>query len=114
MVKQGLDLSDLIRLMCTRTSQFVGLNDRKGSIALGMDADFVIWDPQEMDVIQANRILHRHKTSPYVGRQVQGKIKQVFLRGHSIYSSSEYIEAELLESEALTSRRNGQWMRRKK
>ncbi|HND84852.1 MAG TPA: allantoinase AllB, partial [Pseudobdellovibrionaceae bacterium] len=112
MIKQGLDLSDLIRLMSDRTSQFVGLNDRKGSIAVGKDADFVVWDPQENDAIQANRILHRHKTSPYIGRQIQGRIKQVFLRGNSIFSSGEYIESEFLESEALTSRRNGQWMRR--
>jgi dihydroorotase-like cyclic amidohydrolase len=38
-------LNDLVRWLCERPAKQVGLADRKGKISPGLDADFVVWDP---------------------------------------------------------------------
>lgn len=44
---KGLSLNDLSRLVSFNTAKLARLDNRKGSIAVGMDADFVVWDPNE-------------------------------------------------------------------
>lgn len=43
---KGLSLTDLARLLSYNTAKLARLNNRKGSIDVGMDADFVVWDPE--------------------------------------------------------------------
>lgn len=44
---KGITLNDMTRLLSRNTAQLARLGHRKGSIAVGMDADFVIWNPDE-------------------------------------------------------------------
>lgn len=44
---RGLPLSDVSKLLCSQPARLCGLEDRKGDLSVGMDADFVIWDPEE-------------------------------------------------------------------
>lgn len=43
--KRGFQLSDVVRLLSRRTAQLCRLDDQKGSLAPGYDADLVVWDP---------------------------------------------------------------------
>lgn len=44
---RGFSLHDVVRVMCEEPAKLSRLSHRKGKIAVGMDADFVLWDPDE-------------------------------------------------------------------
>ena len=52
-------MHDVVRVMCEEPARLSRLSHRKGKIALGMDADFVLWDPDEPIVVkQVLLVLH--------------------------------------------------------
>ncbi|MFN7685912.1 MAG: allantoinase AllB [Oligoflexia bacterium] len=85
---RGFSAGDLAQWMSSRTAAFLGLGRRKGAIAPGMDADFVVFDPEAESSIDETQVLHRHKLTPYSGRQVQGRVLQTFLGGVEILPGS--------------------------
>lgn len=44
--KRGFGVRDVVRWCCESTAKHVGLQDVKGSLRVGMDADLVVWDPE--------------------------------------------------------------------
>ncbi len=54
-----------------------GLAERKGRIAVGYDADFVVWSPEEMFTINTANIQHKNKITPYLGMQLSGVVHKV-------------------------------------
>lgn len=89
--RQGLALVDIARLMSFETAKFAGLDDRKGQITVGYDADLVVFDENENFQISNEIIKHRHKITPYVGREVSGKIKTTYVRGHKVFDNDNFL-----------------------
>jgi allantoinase len=89
--RRGFSINDLARWLCSAPSKLVGLHQRKGAIATGFDADFVIWNPQSQFKVEAEALHHRHKLTPYNGRVLQGVVEKTFLRGRKIYDAREFI-----------------------
>lgn len=89
--RRGCSIQDLARWLCSAPSSLVGLAKRKGSIADGYDADFVIWNPEKQFRVEANALHHRHKLTPYHDRVLQGFVEKTFLRGRKIYDSGEFV-----------------------
>jgi allantoinase len=96
----GHALDDVARWLCGAPARLAGL-DRKGRIAPGCDADLVIFDPEAEWTVEPVRLRQRHPITPYAGMTLQGKVRQTFLRGVSIYESGRTRE-----------RPEGQWVRR--
>lgn len=88
--KQGLTLTDISCLMSTETAKFAGLDKIKGKISVGHHADFAVFDDSESFTIKNEMIKHRHKITPYVGREVIGSIKQTYVRGQKVYSQQGF------------------------
>ncbi|PCH59972.1 MAG: hypothetical protein COC05_05520 [Gammaproteobacteria bacterium] len=86
--KQGFDLVDISRLMSLETAKFAGLEKRKGQIAVGYDADLLIFDEKKHFEISNDMIKHRHKITPYVGREVLGVVKRTYVRGHLVFDDA--------------------------
>lgn len=42
-----MSLSEISKLLSSQPARLCGLDDRKGNLSEGMDADFVVWDPEE-------------------------------------------------------------------
>ena len=94
-VTQGkLSLNRFVELTSTTPAKLFGLFPRKGTIAVGSDADVVLFDPLARQTIHAR---HLHGNCDYTlleGRTLQGKVEKVFLRGQLIVDGKEWLGRE--------------------
>ncbi|HEX9031731.1 MAG TPA: allantoinase AllB [Streptosporangiaceae bacterium] len=79
--KRGLGLADVVRWMAASPASLAGLAARKGAIAAGYDADLVAFAPGERFVVDPDRLLTRHRLTPYAGQELYGVVRQTWLRG---------------------------------
>lgn len=87
--KKGITLADISRWTSFNTAKQCGLERRKGSIEVGKDADFCIFDPEAMWSFDQSKMFFKNKYSPYNGMQVSGKVTETILRGASVYRFGE-------------------------
>ena len=83
--RRGFSLLDLARWLCFNPATQVSLQSRKGALAVGNDADIIIWDPDQEFVVDAHALHHRHKITPYDGEELSGVVQKTFLRGRKVY-----------------------------
>jgi allantoinase len=62
----------------------------KGSIAAGLDADLVVFDPEASFTLTADRLHYRHPISPYLGEQLSGVVRRTFLRGREVFANGSF------------------------
>jgi len=93
--RRGYSLADLARWLCSAPAKLVGLEGRKGLIAAGYDADFVIWNSAKQFRVEGAALHHRHQLTPYQGRILNGVVEKTFLRGRKIYDGGEFITEPL-------------------
>lgn len=79
-----ISLQTFVAATSTTSAKVFGLYPRKGNLAVGCDADIVVWDPSERVTIQAATQIQRVDYNPYEGFELAGAIRQVFLRGHHV------------------------------
>jgi allantoinase len=87
--ERGFTVEDLARWMCAAPARLAGLEGRKGAIAPGYDADLAVWDPEASFEVDAGRLFHRHKLTPYAGRTLHGIVRRTLLRGRTVYENGE-------------------------
>jgi len=99
--KGRLSLNEFVALTSTNAAKLYGLHPRKGTIAIGSDADIAIWDPEWRRTISQSMIHDNMDYTPYEGMQVTGWPATVIRRGevivenetlHAERGSGEYIE----------------------
>ena len=83
--KRGLSLDELVRVFSSNAARTLGLWGRKGALAVGFDADFVIFDPDKEWVARSEDYMAKVKRSPYIGETFQGEVAATYLRGNCIY-----------------------------
>lgn len=83
--RRGHTILELTEWLCDAPARLVGLGGRKGKLAVGYDADIVIWNPTEEFRVAPEMIHHRHQLTPYDGQQLSGVIQTTFLRGQKVY-----------------------------
>lgn len=88
--KRGFSLPDVGRWLATNPAKLVGLAGRKGAIVPGAAADLVVWHPEELFVVEAAQIYHRHTLTPYEGRTLQGKVYATYLRGIKVFDRGSF------------------------
>lgn len=81
---RGADIALISQWMSVAPARLAGLEDRKGRIARGYDADLVVWDPDETFVVEPATLLHRHPVSPYRGRVLHGRVRITYVGGRII------------------------------
>jgi dihydropyrimidinase len=86
-----LDLNQFVALTATNAARLYGLYPRKGTIAVGSDADIAIWDP-EFEMTVTHDRLHDHVGyTPYEGRRVKGWPVTVLSRGRVVIDEGELL-----------------------
>jgi allantoinase len=87
---RGFTLADIARWMAEGPARLAGCESRKGRIAKGLDADFVVFDPEAEFIATEDRLPYRHRVSPYLGERLRGVIKATYLRGDCVFADGEY------------------------
>lgn len=101
---RGLPFERLARWMCASPAALIGLGHRKGAIAPGHDADFVVWTPEQEFTVRAEDLLHRHPLTPYLGAQLFGVVNATYLRGRRVFAHGvgvEGVHGKLLQRETI-------------
>jgi dihydropyrimidinase len=86
-----ISLNRFVELTSTSAAKLFGLFPRKGTIAIGSDADIVIFDPNEEMTISAATHHMNVDYSAYEGMKVKGVTRTVLSRGNVIVEEGKYI-----------------------
>lgn len=87
--KRGLSTEKLIALLTKKPAEFLGLDDKKGALKSGFDADITVWDDSEHFQITENSVQHKHKATPYLNETVVGKVIHTFVNGVQVVENSK-------------------------
>ncbi|CAL1708368.1 unnamed protein product [Somion occarium] len=87
--KRGISIGKIIQWTSIKTAKHASLDDRKGAIKVGYDADFVIWDPDAEIKVTKESLNFKNKVSPYEGLTLSGRVEQTYLRGHLVYDQAK-------------------------
>lgn len=86
-----LSLRRMVELFATAPARLFGLFPRKGTIAVGSDADLVLFDPAAVHTLSAATHHMNVDYSLYEGRNVTGRVRSVVARGEIIVESGRYV-----------------------
>lgn len=84
-----IDLNRFVALTATHPAKIYGLYPRKGTIAVGSDADLALWDPQRRVTIRNADLHHNVDYTPYEGRTLQGWPVMTLSRGEVVAANGE-------------------------
>ncbi len=82
-VKGRISLERMVDVLCTGTARMFGLKD-KGEIAVGKDADIVVFDPQQKFTITQSRLHMNVDYTPFEGFEITGMPHLVYSRGKKV------------------------------
>jgi len=97
----GATPADVARWLGAGPARRAGLDRHKGRLAVGLDADIVIWDPDECFVVDPAHLRQRHPVTPYAGMTLWGVVRETFVRGVRVYENGRFPTAPA-----------GRWLRR--
>jgi dihydropyrimidinase len=91
-VRQGrISLNRMVELLSTNPARYFGLHPRKGTIAVGSDADIVIFDPEKKVTISAATQHSKTDYNLYEGTEVTGSPEIVLLRGQVLVEGDQLV-----------------------
>jgi len=86
-----ISLNRMVELLSTNPAKLFGLYPRKGTVAVGSDADIVIFDPEKRHTISAATHHSKSDYNLYEGTEVTGSPALVLLRGNVLIDGDELI-----------------------
>jgi dihydropyrimidinase len=86
-----ISLNRMVELLCTNPAKLFGLYPRKGTIAVGSDADIVVFDPEREHTITAASQHSKTDYNLYEGTKVTGTPEVVLLRGQILVEGDELV-----------------------
>ena len=96
LAQRGIELEQAAervgKWMSKETARLAGLTGRKGALAAGADADFVVFDPDATWTVTPEDLHFRHKLSPWLGAELRGRVQETWLRGERVFSADGFAE----------------------
>ena len=86
----AIGLNHFVALAATNPAKLFGLFPRKGTIAVGSDADIVVWDPNLARTISAKTHHMKADNSIFEGMAVRGAPRYVFSRGRMVADGARF------------------------
>ncbi|GAB3696232.1 allantoinase AllB [Spirosoma flavus] len=90
--QRGCNVVDVARWLCENPAKLAGISHRKGLIAIGYDADFVVWNPDTTFVVNKEMLHHRHKMTPYLDATLFGTVEQTYLGGVPVFKNGQFLK----------------------
>jgi dihydropyrimidinase len=87
--RKKISLNKYVEVTSTNPAKIFGMFPRKGTIAIGSDADIIIFDPHKKHVLSASTHHMNVDYSAYEGMELTGKVKTVLLRGRIAIDNGE-------------------------
>jgi allantoinase len=78
---RGVDPEQVAGWMSANPARLARLDERKGRLAAGFDADVIVWDPDSSFTVDPARLEHRHPVTPYAGRELFGRVHATYVGG---------------------------------
>jgi allantoinase len=89
-----LTLPRLAEVCALAAARRYGIAGRKGSIAVGKDADLVLLDPAAETVVRGECSPSRGKITPFEGMRLRGRIERTLVRGRVVWDAGRGLVAE--------------------
>ncbi len=86
-----ISLNRFVEITSTAPAKIFGLYPRKGTIAIGADADLVVWDPDKRHTLSHKTLHMRVDYSPFEGREMVGGASVVMQRGRVIVRDGKFL-----------------------
>ena len=90
-VRRGLPLGRLVEVLCERPARRFGLWPRKGALAVGADADLVVFDPAARFTVDEAALVSNAGWSAYHGRELVGRVERVLVRGRAVFADGAVV-----------------------
>jgi dihydropyrimidinase len=91
-VRDGqISLNRFVEISSTAPAKIFGLYPRKGTLAVGADADVVVWDPEKRVTMSAKTLHMRVDYSPLEGREMIGAPTLVMQRGRTLVKDGAFL-----------------------
>jgi dihydropyrimidinase len=87
--KRKISLNKFVEITSTNAAKIFGMFPRKGCIAVGSDADLVIFDPNDAHVLSVDTHHMNVDYSAYEGWKLKGKVRTTILRGQTAVDQGE-------------------------
>ena len=85
----GLPLSLLSRLASKNPARLLGLSC--GTLEAGMNADMMVFDPDEQWIVKKSEMLSRSHNTPFEGRMLRGRVKMMIIGGRIVYDNGTFV-----------------------
>jgi len=86
-----ISLNRFVEITATAPAKIFGMYPKKGTLAVGADADVVVWDPKREKVLGKDTLHMRVDYSPFEGRKVVGVPSSVLSRGELIVENDVWV-----------------------
>lgn len=86
---QRLSLMGTLSLLTCRPAEI--LNLPKGTLSAGADADVILFDPEEKWTPQLKGFFSKSTNSPWIGRELKGKVKKTFVGGRLVFDGTSIL-----------------------
>jgi dihydropyrimidinase len=91
-VRKGrISMNRFVEITSTAPAKIFGLYPKKGTIAIGADADLLVWDGEKKHVLGVDTLHMRVDYSPFEGQEVVGAPTHVLSRGKVIVQDGKYL-----------------------
>ncbi len=84
-----LSLPRFLEAVSSAAAKRYGIDDRKGSIGVGKDADLVLIDAEAETLVSGARLYSKGRDTPFEGMALRGKVQRTYVRGRLVYDAHQ-------------------------